>query len=139
MLHALIPVLLVLLVVGVHYEALNLATSALRRFGLIHRLRVALAVLIALAAHFVESAIFAVGWLISVKTGGVVLSIADPTFADLVYYSLSNYTSLGYGDIIPTGPGRLFAGIEALTGLVLIAWTASFTYLEMREFWAEEA
>lgn len=137
MLHALIPVLLVLLVVGVHYEALNLATRALRRFGLIHRLRVALAVLIALAAHFVESAIFAVGWLISIKTGGVVLSIADPTFADLVYYSLSNYTSLGYGDIIPTGPGRLFAGIESLTGLVLIAWTASFTYLEMREFWAE--
>lgn len=138
MLDVLVPVLLVLLVVGVHYEALNLASGTLRRIGRVYRTRVALAVLIALVAHFTESFIFAIGWLVAIKTGNVELSITDPTMADLVYFSLSNYTSLGYGDIIPSGSGRVLAGIEALTGLVLIAWTASFTYLEMREFWPHD-
>jgi len=27
------------------------------------------------------------------------------------------------------------AGIETLTGLVMIAWSASFTYLAMEKFW----
>jgi hypothetical protein len=27
------------------------------------------------------------------------------------------------------------AGIESLTGLVLITWTASFSYLSMERFW----
>jgi len=26
-------------------------------------------------------------------------------------------------------------GIETLTGLLMISWTASFSYLEMRRFW----
>ena len=30
---------------------------------------------------------------------------------------------------------RLIAGVEALTGLLMIGWSASFTYLEMERFW----
>ena len=45
-------------------------------------------------------------------------------------FSLVTYTSLGYGDIAPLGPARLLAGIESL-----IAWSASFTYLEMQRHW----
>jgi hypothetical protein len=30
---------------------------------------------------------------------------------------------------------RLIAGVESLNGLVLIGWSASFTYLEMARFW----
>ena len=50
-------------------------------------------------------------------------------------FSLVTYTSLAYGDIAPLGPARLLAGIEALIGLGLIAWSASFTYLEMQRHW----
>jgi hypothetical protein len=32
---------------------------------------------------------------------------------------------------------RLAAGIESLTGLVLITWTASFTFLSMQKFWSD--
>lgn len=39
------------------------------------------------------------------------------------------------GDIVATGPLRLLAGIEGITGLVLIAWTASFAYVEMGHYW----
>ncbi len=31
---------------------------------------------------------------------------------------------------------RIVAGIEALTGLLLIAWSASFTYLTMERLWS---
>jgi hypothetical protein len=54
---------------------------------------------------------------------------------DFYYLSLSSYTTLGIGDIYPTGPLRVIAGIEALNGLVLIGWSASFTYLTMERFW----
>jgi hypothetical protein len=29
----------------------------------------------------------------------------------------------------------MLAGVEALTGLLMISWTASFTYLEMNRYW----
>jgi hypothetical protein len=32
---------------------------------------------------------------------------------------------------------RLISGTEALTGLVMIAWTASFTYLLMERYWRQ--
>ena len=57
---------------------------------------------------------------------------------DVLYFSFSTYTSLGYGDIVALGDSRLLAGIESLIGLLLIAWTASFTYLEMREHWVRD-
>lgn len=50
-------------------------------------------------------------------------------------FSFSTYTTLGFGDIVATGPLRLLAGIEGITGLVLIAWTASFAYVEMGHYW----
>ncbi len=33
------------------------------------------------------------------------------------------------------GPIRFIGGTMALTGLVLITWSASFTFLEMERFW----
>ena len=57
---------------------------------------------------------------------------------DYVYYSFTVYTTLGFGDIVPRGMIRYLSGIESLTGLVLITWTASFLYLEMRKYWDDE-
>lgn len=51
---------------------------------------------------------------------------------DCVYFSFVNYTTLGYGDQTPEGHIRFLAGTESLVGLVLVAWSASFTYLEMQ-------
>jgi len=43
--------------------------------------------------------------------------------------------ALGFGDLTPVGPVRLLAGVEALNGLLLIGWSASFTYISMERFW----
>ena len=54
---------------------------------------------------------------------------------DHFYFSIASFTTLGIGDIVPSGELRLLAGIEALNGLVLITWSASFTYLAMERQW----
>ena len=53
-----------------------------------------------------------------------------------MYFSAETYTSLGFGDLTPNGPVRLLAGVEALNGLLLIGWSASFTYISMERFWS---
>ena len=54
---------------------------------------------------------------------------------DFFYFSMATYTTLGIGDLHPSGAMRLVASVESLNGLVLIGWSASFTYLTMEEFW----
>jgi len=56
-----------------------------------------------------------------------------------IYFSAETFTSLGFGDLTPVGPVRLLAGVEALNGLLLIGWSASFTYISMERFWGPEA
>ncbi|WP_245638339.1 potassium channel family protein [Croceicoccus bisphenolivorans] len=58
-------------------------------------------------------------------------------FIDHFYFSIASYTTLGLGDIVPHGAIRMIAGVEALVGLVLVAWSASFTYLMMERLWAD--
>ena len=126
-----VSILLILLAIGVHYEALAFGSRWLGKLSIAPRLRVLLGVLLTLCAHFVEVVLFAVGWYYLLVTDMAILSgeVSEPT--DITY------TSLGYGDIAPLGPARLLAGIESLIGLGLIAWSASFTYLEMQRHWYE--
>jgi hypothetical protein len=131
----------VLAAVGIHYEFLQLATAVVQYQPGPRRLRVAFAIVLAVAAHLVEVTVFAAGWLWCLRRGVAELAsfrevtLAAPSFPDIFYFSGSVYTSLGFGDIVPVGPARSLAVAETVTGLVLIAWTASFTYVEMQENW----
>lgn len=127
--------LLSLVAVGVHYEALVFASAFARRVAGPARVGVALGVVVALAAHMLEVLLYAAGWLALIHAGAVELSLPAPTPVEVVYFSGSVYTSLGFGDIVPLRGGRILAVSEAVTGLVLIAWTASFTFYEMRSHW----
>lgn len=126
---------LMLVVIGAHYEALRLATFACRVLPL-GRFRVAMVILVATLAHALEAVMFAVGTVLLAEAGIGSIEGAE-TFQDVVYFSFATYSSLGYGDLLPLGPMRILAGLEAITGLVLIAWTASFTYYEMRRYWRD--
>jgi hypothetical protein len=44
---------------------------------------------------------------------------------------------LSYGDIEPGGQLRYLDGIEAIKGLSLITWSASFMFMERMKFWKE--
>lgn len=126
----------VLTCVGVHYEGLRLCSRLIPRLP-VRRLGVAFSIVGALLAHMLEILIFAAGsaLLVALEMGGLDPPHAD--FADLVYFSAVSYTSLGFGDVVPTGAMRELSGLAALTGLVMIAWTASFSFLQMQHLWGE--
>lgn len=68
-------------------------------------------------------------------TLGGVLGERQINFSDLVYFSAVTYSRIGFGDLYPIGGARLLARVEAVIGLLLIGWSASFTYLVMERFW----
>ncbi len=68
-----------------------------------------------------------------IRAGAVELTIPSPTILDIVYFSGSVFTSLGFGDVVPRRGGQLLVVLE----VVLIAWTASFTLFQMRERWGD--
>lgn len=138
MLDFLLGFMVVLISVGVHYEGLRICSRLIRIRRLhLHRLAVAFAIIGALIAHMVEILIFAASSELMVAMGIGGLRPAHESFNDLLYYSAVTYTSLGFGDVIPTGAMRTLSGLEALTGLVMIAWTASFSFLQMEHFWRD--
>ena len=55
--------------------------------------------------------------------------------SNCLYFSAETYTSLGFGDIAPKGPISMLVGVEALNGLLLIGWSASYTCIAMERFW----
>jgi hypothetical protein len=128
----------VLAAVGFHYEFLLITAALVQHLPGPRRLRVAVAIVLIVGAHLIEVLVFGVGWWWCIRSSEPVLSLADPDIFDLFYFSGAVYTSLGFGDIVPVGNGRGLAVAEGVTGLVLIAWTASFTYFEMSANWAFE-
>ena len=64
-----------------------------------------------------------------------------PNLETAVYFSLVTYTTIGFGDVV-LGPGwRVLAGIEGLTGIVLVGWSTAFVFAvvnRMYEHWRQE-
>jgi len=138
-----VTLLLVILCVILHYEAMSVMGRAgdwLHRNDAWHRWHLSILVCGLLVAHVLEVMLFGLAycWLIDGDGYGAIVGSRSPGLAECTYFSFANYTSLGYGDLVPAGPLRFMAGMEALTGLVLIGWTASFMYLQMRRIWERE-
>jgi voltage-gated potassium channel len=80
--------------------------------------------------------------LIQVGLWAVVYWLAHevPTLETAVYFSLVTYTTIGFGDVV-LGPGwRVAAGIEGLTGVLLIGWSTAFVFAivhRMYEHWKQ--
>lgn len=130
--------LVVASVVILHYEFLYRLTALLPTMKIKHRLRIVCAVFVALTAHAIEVWVFGLAYFYMHKSPkwGHLEGNFDGSLLDCVYFSFTTFTTLGFGDIAPTGDLRYLTGIESLTGLVLITWTASFLYLEMQRYWS---
>lgn len=129
--------LIVALVVIIHYEFLHRLTARMRSVRLHHRLRVLFGVVGALLAHIAEIWVFGCAYYFMNRAEGWghLQGNFDGSLLDSVYFSFTTFTTLGYGDIVAMGDIRFLAGLESLTGLVLITWTASFFFLEMQRYW----
>ena len=131
---SLITSVLVALCILIHYEALNFLNRFVRRFRT-HRNSLLFALYGLFIAHAVEIWIFAGGYFVTIWLGlGAIQPLPESAF-DYAYYSAMVYTTVGFGDVIPEGPIRVLTMAEALAGLSLITWSASFTFLEMQRLW----
>jgi Ion channel len=132
--------LITLLSVGTHYNALTGLSAFLRvRSGKVRRW-VGISVLAILLVHILEVILFAVAYKVLVGFGdyGELTGVLDHDLSDYWYFSFVAYTSLGFGDIVPTHELRLMTALETLTGLILIAWSASFLFMQMHRFWEQD-
>lgn len=128
-------------VVMIHYEFMYRFTVWMPRMQIRHRFRIVLGVFGALVAHSLEVWIFALSffWMHHQPDGwGNFQGNFEGSLLDCVYFSFTTYTTLGFGDVVPHGDLRYLVGLEALTGLLLITWTASFLYLEMTRYWDKD-
>jgi hypothetical protein len=134
---ALTCLLLLVATTFIHYEVLRLLTAALPALRIRPRLQLIFVIVGAFGAHFMEILLYGGAyWLLA--TVFHIGSMGEPgplPFTRCLYFSAETYTTLGYGDVLPHGDLRLLAGLEALNGMLLIGWTASYTFLSMERFW----
>lgn len=76
-------------------------------------------VLTLMIAHTCEIAIWAFVYL---------LVGAAPAGADTLYFAFVNYTTLGYGDVVPTESWRLLGPMTAMNGVLLFGWSTAVIF-----------
>ncbi len=127
----------VVLCVLMHYEGLRFLSDHLPRPKAHHRRRIIVLILSLMFIHVVEVWIFGLAYygLLQLEGYGELLGAAPARIFDHVYYSASVYSTVGFGDIYPVGAIRTMTGVEGITGLTLITWSASYTFVEMLKSW----
>jgi hypothetical protein len=80
-------------------------------------------VLILMAAHTSEVMVWALAYRIVNATS------ADTGF---VYFAFVNYTTLGYGDVVPLPNWQLLGPITAMNGILLFGWSTAVIFEVLR-------
>jgi hypothetical protein len=132
-----INTLIIAVAVLIHYEFLYRISTVIPKMKIRHRFRIVAGVFGALIAHTIEIWLFSLAYYLipNVQGWGHLEGNFDGSLMDCVYFSYTIFTTLGFGDIEPHGHIRHLVGLESLTGLLLITWTASFLYYEMQRYW----
>lgn len=127
----------IVLCTALHYETLRLLSTRVPLPKAPHRPRIILLILCLLMLHIAEIWIFGTAYYLLLTTGdhSTLVGANSLSIADCVYFSATVFSTLGFGDIAPTGPIRFMTGTEAVAGLTFITWSASYTYLVMQQTW----
>lgn len=126
------------LTILIHYEALRLVHRWHDHPILGIRLKVVSGVFFLFAAHSLEIWLFAATIYMAkhVLALGDLTGTFEETWLDYLYISVVTYASVGYGDIRPTGFIRTICGFEALTGIMMMAWSAAYTVFRLQDTWS---
>jgi hypothetical protein len=74
---------------------------------------------ILMAGHLLEITI----WSIAYQFVG-----AAPEGSDSLYFAFVNYTTLGYGDVLPVERWRLLGPMAAMNGVLLFGWSTAVIF-----------
>jgi len=80
-------------------------------------------VLVLMVAHGIEVIVWSFAY-------AIVSAAADD--ANLVYFAFVNYTTLGYGDVLPLPRWRLLGPITAMNGVLLFGWSTAVIFEVLR-------
>jgi hypothetical protein len=80
-------------------------------------------VAVLMAAHIAEVFVWSVAYAI---VG------AAPDGTDMLYFAFVNYTTLGYGDVVPVVRWRLLGPITAMNGVLLFGWSTAVIFEVLR-------
>jgi hypothetical protein len=81
-----------------------------------HTLLIAATGALLVAAHLLEVSLWAATYA---------LAEAAPPGTHFIYFAFVNYTTLGYGDIVPNKEWRLLGPFTALNGVLLLGWSTA--------------
>lgn len=131
------------MIVAVIIAGLTFAATAILHLGVLHRLAqriddafttgpllwVGTFGLIGLL-HVTEAGFYAAALKAgqALGLGGFASADGQSGWMDAYYFALVSYTSLGLGDIYPTGHLRLIAGVASLNGFLLISCSAALLF-----------
>ncbi len=80
-------------------------------------------VTVLMAAHTGEVIVWSLAYLI---VG------AAPAGAGLVYFAFVNYTTLGYGDVVPVDDWKILGPMTAMNGVLLFGWSTAVIFEVLR-------
>ena len=96
-------------------------SRAHRRLGPYKRMAEILAMLLMVLGLFGIIMIEVAVWAMVFDWLGVV-----GDFSTALYFSTSNFATIGFGDIVPEHQWRLLAAIEGIGGFLLIGWSSAY-------------
>lgn len=76
-------------------------------------------VAVLMAAHMSEVSIWSLAYAFVEAT---------PKETDRLYFAFVNYTTLGYGDIVPVPDWRLLGPMTAMNGVLLFGWSTAVIF-----------
>lgn len=69
-----------------------------------------------------------------VMTWSLAYAVLDvvPAGTDVLYFAFVNYTTLGYGDVVPVERWRLLGPMAAMNGVLLFGWSTAVIFEVLR-------
>ncbi|QEG43148.1 potassium channel family protein [Roseimaritima ulvae] len=132
-----LAVLLTLLTVAMHcvgsYAAMTQGVRLQRKHATRYWLRIVLAqtyvVTLMLIVHLCEAALWAAAycWLDALSD-----------FPTAMYYSLSSYSTVGYGDVVLPHDWRTLGPIESIVGVLMLGWSTAVIVALLQDFFHEQ-
>jgi len=79
--------------------------------------------------------------LVEIAVWGAVYALLGAVQQDIdaFYFAFVNYTTLGYGDILPVAYWRLLGPMAAMNGIVLFGWSTAVIFDVLRTITQSEA
>jgi len=61
------------------------------------------------------------------------------TFEEAVYFATVTFASLGYGDVVLSGPWRALSAMQAMNGLLVFGWSTALLFAVVQRIWGDES